>query len=104
MRRPTALTTRALTPEGALIAPAAATAEELWLAALDLVFLPNAEICRTNGDQLVEIGASVLADLQNNFIHGVRQEICRDQNLPTAASEFRFLISKFRSRAVKLVW
>ncbi len=54
--------------EGALIAPAAATVEELWLAALDLVFLPSTEIMSdASGDQLVEIGASVLVDLQNDF-------------------------------------
>ncbi len=52
-------------------------------------------------DQLVEIGASVLADLQNDFVHAVRQQICRDQDLQTAASEFRLLISKFHSRDVK---
>ncbi len=76
--------------EGALTAPAAANVEALWLAALDLVFLPNTEILSNDsGDQLVEICASVLADLQNDFVHCVRQEICRDQNLPTAASEFR---------------
>ncbi len=69
--------------------------------ALDLVFLPNAEIMSNDtGDQLVEIGASVLADLQNDFVHSVRQEICRDQNLPTSVSDFRLLISKSHSRAV----
>ncbi len=41
--------------EGALIAPAVDTVEELWLAALDLVFLPTTEIMSDNsGDQLVE--------------------------------------------------
>ncbi len=30
--------------EGPLIAPAASSVEELWLAALELVFLPNTEI------------------------------------------------------------
>ncbi len=50
--------------------------------ALSLVFLPNTEIMSNDiGDQLVEIGASVFADLQNDFVHGVRLEICRDQNL-----------------------
>ncbi len=69
---------------------------------LDLVFLPNTEIMWNDiRDQLAEIGASVIADLPNDFVHGVRQEICRHQNLPTAASEFRLLISKFHSRAVK---
>ncbi len=59
--------------EIALIAPAAAYVEALWLAALDLLLFPNTEIVSNDsGDQLVEIGASVLADLQNDFLHGVR--------------------------------
>ncbi len=54
--------------EGAVIAPAAANLYALWLAALDLVFFPNTEITSNDsGDQLVEIGVSVLADLQNDF-------------------------------------
>ncbi len=41
--------------EGAFIAPAVDTVEELWLAALDLVFLPNTEtISNDSGDQLVK--------------------------------------------------
>ncbi len=63
--------------EGALIAPAAPYVDALWLAALDLVLFPNTEIMSNDsGDQLVEIGASVLTDLQNDYVHGVRQEIC----------------------------
>ncbi len=94
--------TRSVDAEGALIAPAAANVESLWLEALDLLFLQNTEIMSNDsGDQLVEIGASVLANLQNDFVHGVRQEICRDQNMPAAESEFRLLISKFHSRTVK---
>ncbi len=88
--------------EGALIAPAAANVEALWFPVLDLVFLPNTEIMPNDSDeQLLGVGPSVLADLKNVFVHGVNQEICRDQNSPTAASEFRRQISKFHSRAVK---
>ncbi len=54
-----------------------------------------------SGDQLVEVGAPVLADLQNDFVHGARQENCRDQNTQTAASDFHGQTSKFRSRALK---
>ncbi len=76
--------------EGALIAPAAATVEELWLAALDLVFLPNAEI---------------MSD--NSGLPGTRrpaEQLCpwrevRDLSRPPI--EFHILISKFHSRSVK---
>ncbi len=54
-----------------------------------------------SGNQLVEVGAPVLADLQNDFVHSGRQENCRDQNTLTAASDFHRLTSKFHSRALK---
>ncbi len=81
--------------EGALFAPAAAYVKALWFPVLNLVPFSDTEIMASNGgEQLVEVCPSVLADLQNDFVHGLRQEICRDQNSPTAASDFRRQISK----------
>ncbi len=80
--------------EGALSARAAANTEALWCPVLNLVSLSNTEIMASDSDeQLVEICPSVLADLQYDFVHGLKQEICRDQNSPTAASDFRRQIS-----------
>ncbi len=76
MRRPAASTRTALTRRGALVAPAAAHVEALWFPVLDLVFLPNTEIMpKDSSEQLVEAGPSVIADKQNDFFHGLRQEI-----------------------------
>ncbi len=56
--------------EGALIAPATADVEALWLPSFDFVFLPNTEIMLNDGgEQLFEVGPSVHADLQNDFVH-----------------------------------
>ncbi len=69
---------------------------------LDLVLPPDTQIVSNDsGDELVEVGAPVLVDLQNDFVHGARQENCRDKNTPTAASDFHRQTSKFRSRALK---
>ncbi len=43
------------------------------------IFLVTQIVSNDSGDQLVEVGAPVLADLQNGFVHGARQENCRDQ-------------------------
>ncbi len=62
------------------------------------IFLVTQIVSNDSGDQLVEVGAPVLADLQT-ACHGARQENCRDQNTPTAASDFHRQTSKFHSRA-----
>ncbi len=54
-----------------------------------------------SGDQLVEVGAPVLADLHNDFVHGTRQDNCRHQNTLTAVSDFHRQTSKFHSSALK---
>ncbi len=51
--------------EGALTAPAAANAEEPLFPVLDLVLPPCTQI--VSNDQPVEVGAPILADLQNDF-------------------------------------
>ncbi len=38
------------------------------------IFLVIQIVSNDSGDQLVEVGAPVLADLQNDFIRGARQE------------------------------
>ncbi len=51
-----------------------ALVEALWLPSFDFVFLPNIEIMLNDGgEQLFEVGPSVHADLQNDFVHGLRQ-------------------------------
>ncbi len=45
-----------------------------------LIFLIAKIASNDSGDQLVEVGTPVLVDLQNDFVHGARQENCRDQN------------------------
>ncbi len=40
------------------------------------IFLVTQIVSNDSGDQLVEVGAPVLADLQNDFVHGARQENC----------------------------
>ncbi len=60
--------------EGALIAPTAANVETLWFPVLDLVFLPYAEIMpNDSGEKLIEVSPSVLANVQNDFVYGVRK-------------------------------
>ncbi len=72
--------TRSVDAEGTLIASAAANVESLWLAALDLVFLPNTKIMSNDsGDQLVEIGRLGTRRPAERLFHGARQENCRDQ-------------------------
>ncbi len=72
--------------KGALFARAPADVEALWFLVLNLVSLSNTEIVATDsGEQGVEICPSVLADLQDKF--GLRQEIFRNQNSPTAGSD-----------------
>ncbi len=36
------------------------------------IFLVTLIVSNDSGDQLVEVGAPVLADLQNGFVHGAR--------------------------------
>ncbi len=55
--------------EGALIAAAAANVEAPLFPVLDLQIVSN-----DSGNQLVEVGAAVVAELQNDFVHGARQE------------------------------
>ncbi len=63
--------------EGALISPASGNVE----VGLDLVFLPNTEIMLSDSCELLfEVGPSIFADLQDEFVHGVRKEICQDKN------------------------
>ncbi len=68
------------------------------------IFLVTQIVSNDSGDQLVEVGASVLADLQNGFVYGARQENCRDQSTPTAASDFHpsnFEIPQSRSESLR---
>ncbi len=75
--------------------------EALWLRALELVFLANTEIVlNDSGEHLFEVGRSMLADLQNDFVLGAKKGICRNKKSPTAASDFCRQISKFHGRAV----
>ncbi len=102
MRRPTPLTRRALTWKAQSSPRLHLVQRRCGLRPLISCSFPILRLCRPTVE--IETGASVLADLQNDFVHGVRREICRDQNLPTATSEFGLVISKFYSHAVKLVW
>ncbi len=50
--------------------------EALWLPAFHLLLLPNPQITQNDrGEHLVEVGISVLAHLQNDFVQGVRKEV-----------------------------
>ncbi len=60
--------------EGALIAPASANVEAMRFPVLNLVSLPNTEIMASDrGEQQIEVGPSVFADLQNEFVHSLRR-------------------------------
>ncbi len=67
MRRPAASPRASLTRRGSLVAPAAAHVEALWFLVLDCMFLPNTGIMpNDSGEQLVEVGPSVIADKQDD--------------------------------------
>ncbi len=57
-----------LDAEGALISPAANIVKALWIPFLYLVFFPDTDIMpNDSGEQVVEVGASILAGLQDDF-------------------------------------